>query len=175
MRRPPAPVDLRGRLRTRLGARPYYERPIEGIQGVTIHYTASSPYASPDAIAAYQTGPSSHLEFPAVAYTLLVDAWGTTYQCHDLDVRCWHSGAVVDGVARNASHIGICWIGSDGPTALQVEGIADAFAWCETQLGKRLTLEGHRDSYSTACPGANWATWRRDVERHIERWRTENA
>jgi hypothetical protein len=154
---------LRGKLPTRTGARPYYNRPLENIVGVTIHYTASSPYTTVENIAAYQTGPNAQEEFPAVAYSLIVTADGSINLCHDLNIRCWHSGAVVNGVARNASHIGICWCGNTSPTPEQIQGLAGAIAWCEAQLGRRLEIEGHKDAFATSCPGEGWPSWKDSV------------
>jgi N-acetyl-anhydromuramyl-L-alanine amidase AmpD len=167
----PEPIDLRGTLPTREGAAPYYTRPLEGVVGLTIHYSASSPFASPAAIAAYQVGPNAQEAFPAIAYHLIIDHAGAAYLCHDLDVRCWHNGAVVGGVARNRSHVGICWIGNDSPTAEQIRGMGEAIAWCEAQLGRALEVEGHSDSDSTQCPGPTWPSWRDAVMAVVEAYR----
>lgn len=146
--------------------RSYYLRPLEGVRGITVHYTASPTRAGVQAvkvIAAYQAGPNAHEQFPALAYHLMVCGEGKVYWCHDLDVRAWHHGGVVDGVARNASHIGVCYIGAYEPNEAQFEGLRRAIKWCEAQLGRRLEVEGHRDTFSTRCPGATWAEWRGEL------------
>lgn len=155
--------DLRGQLPVRPG-RTYYNRPLSGIVGATLHYTAGSPSATVEAINAYQIGPTAQEDFPAIAYHLVVTADGTVNLCHDLTTRVWHSGAVVDGVARNASHIGICYAGDVEPNAQQLRGLASGIAWCERQLGRQLTVEGHKDApYATACPGPMWPQWRGQI------------
>lgn len=156
-------MDLRGALPTRRGAERYFTRDLDGIVGVTIHYTASSPYATPETIARHQVTQTTTDPFPAIAYTLIVDWRGTVHLCHDLETRCWHSGAVVDGVARNRSHVGICWIGSYHPAPQQLTGMRQAIQWCERKLKRRLDVEGHSDSYATACPGPTWPDWKPDI------------
>lgn len=115
-------------------------------------------------IARYQVGPNAQEAFPGISYSLMVDGAGTIYQCWDLAVRCWHNGAVVNGIARNASHIGICFIGDDEPTEGQLAGLLGAVAWTEGQLRRRLDIEGHQDHYATSCPGPLWPWWRHLVD-----------
>jgi len=82
--------------------------------------------------------------------------------CHDLDVKCWHSGAVINGVSRNTSHVGICWAGDSVPNDAQMEGLQEAVAFVRLQVGSRrmLPIEGHRDApYATQCPGNRWREW----------------
>ena len=138
-------------------------RPVAAISGITLHYTASPTRDGIEAvraIAAYQTGPGAHEEFPAIAYHLVVCGEGNVYWCNDLDVRVWHSGAVVNGLARNYTHIGIAYIGDQSPNAAQLIGLKRAIRWCEATLHKGVTVEGHRDApYATACPGPAWPGW----------------
>ena len=104
-------------------------------------------------------GPSAQEQFPAIAYTIVVTGDGAVNICHDLTVRCWHSGAVVNGVSRNVSHVGICYTGNVQPNSEQIEGLRRAIGWVEQQLGRRLTVEGHRSVYATACPGPTMDQW----------------
>ena len=100
-------------------------------------------------------------KFPAIAYTLVVEGDGRIVLCHDLDVRCWHSGAVIGGVSRNVSHVGIVYSGDVEPGPAQLVGLREAIAWATSQLGRSLQVEGHRDApYATACPGPTWPGWR---------------
>lgn len=101
--------------------------------------------------------------FPAIAYPLVVTRDGTIHLCLDLWLRSWHSGAVVAGVARNRSHVGVCWIGNYMPSYAQCRGMGRALAWLEWQLGRRLEVEGHKDSMATQCPGPTWPGWLPDV------------
>lgn len=151
--------DVRGTLPTRFPGADYSRRPLGGIVGVDLHYTASPSTATVRAIAAYQVGPGAQEDFPAIAYTLIVDGAGVAYWCHDLDRRVWHNGAS----GHNESHVGICYIGDREPNAAQIRGLKAAIAFCQQQLGRTLTVSGHRDSYSTSCPGPAWPQWRSAV------------
>jgi hypothetical protein len=173
--------DLRGDLPT-LGPpweiRAYHSRPLDGIDGVTLHYTGAPTGQSARAIAEYQISPAAKKQtgagqpFPAIAYTILVTGDGVPNLCHDLDRRVWHSAAVVGGVARNLSHVGICYTGDQAPNDAQIRGLATAIRWCEEQLGRPLAIEGHRDPpYATPCPGPQWPTWRSKVEAELSRQR----
>lgn len=167
----PEIIDMRGQLPTRPGAY-YYDRPLSGITGATVHYTASPATGTVESIAAYQVGPGAQENFPAIAYSLVVDGQGRVYLCHDLTTRCWHSGAVVGGIARNASHVGIVFIGNHSPTLPQVRGLAAAVCWAERELGRTLDVEGHRDPpYKTACPGPTWPAWKDTLLAFIEEFR----
>jgi len=159
--------DLRGQLPER---RPYNPRDLGAIVGVTIHYTDGPTHQTARDIAEFQISPeaASHTgagePFPGIAYTILVTGDGVPNLCHDLDRRTWHSAAVVDGRARNATHVGICYTGDVGPNPAQLAGIAEAIAWCQDQLDRTLSVEGHRDPpYATDCPGPRWPAWKHDV------------
>ncbi len=121
-----------------------------------VHYTASSPSATVQAIAAYQTGPGAQEAFPAIAYTLMVDGAGAVFLCHDLAVRCWHNGAP----GANTTRVGVCWIGNGTPTQVQIDGLAQAIRYVERTLGRPMDIRGHGDVYQTTCPGPTWDTWR---------------
>jgi hypothetical protein len=160
---PWTPTDLRGKLPIREG-RSYFERDLAGITGVTIHYTASPVESGTQAvrdIAAYQVGPTAQEPFPGIAYSLIVDGAGIAYLCWNLNIRVWHSGAVIDGVSRNKNYIGICFIGNGTPNAAQIECLARSVVWCEKKLGRWLKIEGHKDApYPTSCPGNTWPMWK---------------
>lgn len=131
---------------------------------MTLHYTASPVgygKEAVEAIARYQVTQMDRDPFPAIAYTFVVDGFGDIYRCHDLTTRTWHNGAVVDGIARNASHVGIAYIGDGGPTLSQLRGLAQAHLLCERELGFDLLPEAHKDQYATACPW-NWPSWAND-------------
>jgi hypothetical protein len=169
-------VDQRGKLPTLQGAYTtltYGSRPLSGITGVTLHYTGAPVSQTVERIAAYQVSLAAAQQtgagqpFPAIAYTLLVDGNGVIHLCHDLGVRVWHSAAFENGVKRNDSHVGIVYTGDKRPSAKQIVGLATAIDYCETQLGRRLKIEGHGDIYPTSCPGPDWPKWRADIEREL--------
>lgn len=159
-------------------ARSYLTRSLSEIAGITLHYSASSygtGKAAIEGIALYQISDdaiqqtSTGRPFPGIAYSLAVDAVGDVYLCWPLTTRVWHSAASVGGTSRNASHVGIVWLGNHAPTEMQVIGLARAIDWCERQLGRRLSIEGHRDpGYATLCPGPAWPDWRGHLELAIQ-------
>ena len=168
---PWSPVDLRGRLptanRIKYPTAVYGARSLDGIFGVTLHYTAAPRWQLIDAVAAYQVSDAAvpqtgaGVPFPGLAYTLAVDGYGDVYLAHDLTTRVWHNAAVVNGQGRNYTHIGIVYTGDTEPNAQQLVGLREAIAWCERQLGRGLDVEGHRDAgLSTGCPGPAWPSWR---------------
>ena len=133
-----------------------------GIVGITVHYTATAPGATVEAIARGQldrvADPQTGRKFPAIAYTLVVPEDGSIAWCHDLNVRCWHSGAW----GRNDHYIGLCWIGNHTPNDAQIAAMRYAIReWIPAQLGRPLGIvEGHRDAMSTLCPGPTWNEWK---------------
>lgn len=107
-------------------------------------------------IARYQTGPNAQEDFPAIAYTMVVDGQAKSYLCHDLETRTWHNAAP----GANTTRLSVCWIGITSPTQAQIDGMAHCVVWLEQQLGRSLDVRGHKDApYPTTCPGATWATW----------------
>ena len=101
--------------------------------------------------------------FPGIAYTWVLDGDGVLYRCWGLEVRTWHNGAVVDGVARNASHVGAAYIGLAEPNLAQIAGLARAWRLSEGELDWGLDLEGHKDHYATSCP-SDWPAWRPQLQ-----------
>lgn len=124
-----------------------------------IHYTAGNATARIYDIAAYQVGPTAQAAFPAIAYHLMVDAVGDVHLLHDLTRRVWHNA----GWLRNETAIGICYIGNYEPNPAQKRGLRQAIRWCQEQLGRALSVQGHKDTYATACPGPTWPGWKEEI------------
>ena len=139
----------------RAGAAPYRARPVSDIDGIDIHYTASLPSTTVEAIARFQTGATSQEEFPAIAYTFVVTEDGAIHRCHGLGVRCWHNGAP----GHNTTRIGVCYTGHYEPNQAQIEGMRWLVTHLEQELERSLVVEGHRSHYATACPGPTMETW----------------
>lgn len=90
----------------------------------------------------------------------MIEEDGTYYLLHDLDRRVWHNG----GSNRNNIAIGICYTGITEPNNKQIEGIRKAIGWCEKQLQQKLVIKGHKDTYSTRCPGDTWHEWKSELD-----------
>ena len=96
-------------------------------------------------------------DFPAIAYTMIVDGQAKSYLCHDLETRVWHNGAP----NANTTRLSVCWIGITEPTEAQIASMAQCCAWLERQLRRALEIRGHKDApYATQCPGKTWAEWK---------------
>ncbi len=162
------PTDVRGRLATNHEAN-YASRDLNGISGITLHYTAGSSSDTVFSVAQYQTSEAARGQtgngtpFPGLAYTLFVEQDGKTSLAHDLTVACWHS----NGPGRNTHNVGICFAGSGDPNDAQKTAMAQAIGWVHKQLGRKVGLEGHKDASQTACPGAGWPGWKQDVVSRI--------
>jgi len=154
----PAILDYRGQLPKRAG-RPYWKRPLEGIDHAVIHYTAGSAAATVEDVARYQTGPGSHLPFPEIAYHLFVGSDGSVAWCHDFDVRTWGS----DGAGWNERAVHICYGGAFQPTNAQLGGLRAAILHAQQGLRHDLIVVGHKNTSQTECPGPTWANWRWSV------------
>jgi N-acetylmuramoyl-L-alanine amidase len=138
---------------------------------VTFHYTAGPASGSAWSTAAYQTSEAARKQtgagtpFPGLAYTLFIEADGEVVLAHSLEVRVWHSAAIVSGRGRNYSHVGVCYAGNHAPNADQVVGMASAVVWLEQLLDRELALEGHGWLYATSCPGPTSRGWISSIER----------
>lgn len=148
-------TDVRGQLPVRPGVGAYRVRTTT-IDMFTIHYTAGLPTQTVSQVATYQVGATAQLPFPAIAYHLFVEQSGKVYWCHALNVRTWGSGGT--GINDRAVHC--CYAGNVEPNNSQISGIKDALAFAETNLGRTLSVRGHKDDDATACPGAKWDTWK---------------
>lgn len=152
-------IDNRDNLPRRGGQR-YPVRDLAAVNTAYLHYTAGANSASTLAVAQYQTGPTSHLDFPEIAYHYLVELDGVVHWCHDLDKRTWGS----DGPGANERGVHICYPGDHEPTAAQQRGLRDAVRHAQGLLGRSLVVQGHKDSGSaTQCPGPTWPAWKAAV------------
>jgi hypothetical protein len=163
-----APVDMSGSLPTNHEAS-YDSRNVADISGVTLHYTAGSSSDTAFSVAQYQTSeaargqPGVPVPFPGIAYTLFVEADGKTVLGNQLTVACWHS----NGPGRNQHYVGICFAGNGAPNDAQMTAMGQAIGWVQKQLGKKLTIEGHKDASQTECPGPQWPSWKQTVINRI--------
>lgn len=141
----------------------YGRRSLDGLTGITLHYTAGSPNHSPAEIARIQMArvadPSDGTKFPGLAYTYYVDGAGKAYLAWDLDVRVWHSAAP----GYNTKRVSICYAGNHEPSGDQKVGIMECIEHVYHTLGRELPVDGHKDGYATECPGPTWPTWKDDV------------
>ncbi|WP_420156519.1 N-acetylmuramoyl-L-alanine amidase [Nocardiopsis sp. CNT-189] len=91
-----------------------------------------------------------------VGYNFLVAADGTAYEGRGWTVQ----GAHAPG--HNTSGIGICVIGSYSrarPSAAALRTVRALYEEANRRAGRRLAVRGHRDVYSTDCPGDAFYSW----------------
>lgn len=137
------------------------------VQWFAVHHTGSGP-ARPDVYdtANYQTGPTAHIKFPAIAYTMYVDGDGKLHLCHDLEVVSYANG---DGSPYSLEGVGIynwwtisCCFSGDNPNNEQLVTIRKARRAVDEALGRSLQVKGHRQisgDNSTECPGSQMNLW----------------
>ena len=90
-----------------------------------------------------------------IGYNFMIDANGVIYEGRGLNTV----GAHCPGHNRTGVSVQLHLGGSDKPTDAMIISCIALRAWVETQLGHKLTAKGHRDGYSTSCPGDNLYKW----------------
>jgi hypothetical protein len=165
---PPEPpqttyIDMRGQLPVRAGVPPYPSRPAADLTLFVAHYTAGPVTSTVTDIARYQTGPSSHLPFPAIAYHWFVEQDGKLSLCHDLATRTWGSDGSYQSQHVNAIGVHCCYAGNTQPNAAQIAGMKQSRLESERMLGRVLTVRGHSDDSPTQCPGTAWNAWKGQI------------
>ncbi|ASU83591.1 MarR family transcriptional regulator [Nocardiopsis gilva YIM 90087] len=122
--------------------------------GVTVHYSFGSPTQTPRQIQDFHMDSNGWSD---IGYNFLVDTLGNAYEGRGWLVIGAHAAPY------NTSHIGVCFIGSDGdatPAAKRaIRAICDE---ADRRAGRALPRSGHRDLNSTSCPGDDLYQWVRD-------------
>ncbi|MEV6817842.1 N-acetylmuramoyl-L-alanine amidase [Nocardiopsis dassonvillei] len=120
-------------------------------RGFTVHHSAGPPTQS---VRSIQDFHMDGRQWSDVGYNLLVDDAGTAYEGRGWLVIGAHAAPY------NTSHIGVCFIGSDGDATDAAKRTIRALydEACE-RAGRRLSITGHRDLNSTTCPGGDLYQW----------------
>ena len=162
-------VDVRGILPVRANTEAYpmrSEDEMRDVRFLIVHHTGGGgSHPSVDAVAAYQTGASSHEPFPAIAYTMHVEPDGELKLCHPLEAVTWANGS---GSSTHKKNIGIRnWhaialhFSGDDPNNLQMSTIESVWHALQTILpAPRIEILGHAEycvdrhgAALTVCPG----------------------
>ncbi|MFD1940584.1 N-acetylmuramoyl-L-alanine amidase [Nonomuraea mangrovi] len=139
--------------------------PLPSARGTKLHYVGS--FVSPDlakscsrcldtvqGIQAYHQGTNRWTD---IAYNLLVCPHGRVFEGRGARIL-----SAANGPGLNQGHYAICaLLGDRGliqPTAAMLRGIHDAFAYLR-ERGAGREVRGHRDGYSTTCPGPVLYRW----------------
>ncbi len=140
------------------------------VRWLVVHHTHAGPgRPNAESIAAYQTGPKAHLQFPEVAYHIFVEADGTVKWLQPYEALTWHAGegspAARLGIgSNNWESVAVCFSGED-PSAAQLRALGAVRARVRLDLGRTLAVRGHREvsvrngQPLTECPGARYLEW----------------
>jgi peptidoglycan hydrolase-like protein with peptidoglycan-binding domain len=121
--------------------------------GFTVHYSAGSPATTPRQIQNYHMDSNGWSD---IGYNFLVDKAGRIFEGRGWDVEGAHA------YGYNVTHIGVCFIGSDGDlTTAALRSIRGLYERANTLTGKTLakTWHGGLPGNSTECPGPQLRTW----------------
>lgn len=142
------------------GATPYAHK----LAGSKVHYLGA-PYTFGD----HTTCPAyvrkvqaSHMDgngWSDIGYSFLVCEHGIGFEGRGL----WRRNSANGKTALNENHYAICGLvgskGSTMPTNAQLNGIRDVIDYCRSTGGAGSEIKGHRDGYSTDCPGEPLYAW----------------
>ncbi|MFD7281775.1 N-acetylmuramoyl-L-alanine amidase [Streptomyces sp. NPDC059862] len=138
------------------GARPptdEYPVALSQRTGFTVHYSAGPPTQTVKQIQNF------HMDgrgWPDIGYNFLVDRQGWIYEGVGWNHRGSHA------VNYNTTHIGVCFIGSDGDaTAAAKSSIRSLYYKASELCGRTLNATYHSGlpGASTACPGNDLRNW----------------
>ena len=117
-----------------------------------VHYSEGPTTQTPRSIQDFHMGPSRG--WSDIGYNFLVDVQGRIYEG-----RGWLVvGAHAPG--HNTSGIGVCMIGRDGDATVAAKrSIRWLYDVACRHAGRPLKKLGHRDVYSTSCPGDQLYAW----------------
>ncbi|MFI6986016.1 GH25 family lysozyme [Embleya sp. NPDC050154] len=133
-------------------------------RGVKVHYLGT-PYSfgDHDGCAAYvRRLQASHMDgngWSDIGYSFIVCEHGYVHEGRGLARRNSANGTTT----LNEQHYAVCALlgssGSTTPTPEQLHGLRDAIEYCQARGPAGGEIRGHRDGYSTDCPGGPLYAW----------------
>jgi hypothetical protein len=135
-------IDLRGKL----GCGEWKQRPVEAIDGIVIHHTASAYSATPQSLADFHMLSRG---WACIGYHFTVDKSGQAQWCNDIEDKTWHVACC------NTRKVAISLIGNydvNVPSAEMDRAVRYLVMTLRSKYGP-LPVEYHLDLGSTACPG----------------------
>ncbi|WBP89546.1 GH25 family lysozyme [Kitasatospora cathayae] len=155
--------------RDQWGARPWREPngsiPYAGPRaGVKVHYLGTQyQFGAHDTCPAYvRKIQAEHMDgngWSDIGYSFVVCEHGVVFEGRGLTRRNSANG----DVPLNEAHYAVCALlgdsGSTEPTPEQLQGLRDAIEYCQQHGPAGLEVKGHRDGYSTDCPGGPLYAW----------------
>lgn len=137
----------------KLPNRNWYKRDFTDLQAITVHHDAI-PHSNRRDETILDQIKDTHVKknWPGASYHFWIGRTGTVYQLNDIDWITWHD-------SKNTHSIGVCVTGyfhpphNNKPDKRQLNSLYELINYLHEQYGKHLTVRGHRDVSSTACPG----------------------
>lgn len=135
-------------------------------RGVKVHYEGdhiSTALATDHRLCASQVRniQTFHMDtrgWSDIAYNALVCPHGSVYVGRGPHVLC-----AANGPGLNFGHYAVCGLVGDSgltqPSPAMLNGIRDAIEWLRAEGGAGSEIKGHRDGYSTSCPGEPLYAW----------------
>lgn len=105
-----------------------------------------------------------------IAYSALVCPHGFVFVGRGPSVL-----VAANGPGLNHQHYAVCGLVGDSglmkPSPAMLSGIRDAIDWLRTEGRAGNEIKGHRDGYSTSCPGPDLYAWvKAGAPRPVENW-----
>lgn len=148
-RDPKAPA---ARLSTTKGVKVHYTGATESMAMVTDHSRCILR------VRAIQAGHMDGNDWNDIGYSFLVCPHGDVFEGRGL-----HRLPAANGSGLNAGHYAVCGlVGNRGlvdPSPAMLSGMRDAIDYCRESGGAGREIKGHRDGYSTDCPGPKLYAW----------------
>lgn len=149
------------------GARaPRSSERLASTKGVKVHYVGDTvdPRLTSDhtrCVAMVRGIQASHMDdrgWHDIGYTALVCPHGNVFVGRGPHVLC-----AANGPGLNSGHYAVCGlVGDEGltkPSEAMLNGIRDAIEWLRKTGDAGGEIRGHRDGYSTTCPGEPLYAW----------------
>lgn len=150
------------------GARPAKVRVphLDSTHGVKVHYTgmfvlAERPDLHAPCIGLVKRIQDDHMDsngWNDIGYSFLVCRHGDVFEGRGLNKL-----PAANGAGLNAGHYAVCGlVGNKGlilPSEAMLNGIRDAIEYCRAKGDAGNEIKGHRDGYSTDCPGPKLYSW----------------
>jgi len=136
--------------------RQYGARPIENIQYLVIHHTATSSAITPQRVAEYQVNTAGK---PGIAYHFFITGDGTIYKTNRLETDTEHA------LAHSPVSVGICFAGNfmrEIPSEAQLTSGGHLCAWLISTLKLSVdSIKGMNELYTSQSPGDQWLKGKR--------------
>jgi hypothetical protein len=153
------------------GARPAKVRVphLDSTHGVKVHYTGMHVSPGLAADASHHLGcfnlvlgiQDDHMDsngWNDIGYSFLVCPHGFVFEGRGLNKL-----PAANGAGLNSGHYAVCGlVGNSGlvdPSDAMLNGIRDAIEYCRAEGSAGNEIKGHRDGYSTDCPGPKLYPW----------------